>query len=164
MFLKTVPTGEPAREALRRRLDLQLVDLTLDPMTAQIMEVLKETTFEGRILDVGCYSGWLYHYLGKPAGYTGIDRWLEAIEVAKEYAPEADFRHISLEELTGQWDMVWCGQVIFEAPDEACKKMKALAPKGIIVSRSGETPMETATFVKALYCGLLVHAYGYPAG
>ena len=74
-YLKGAPDGPQAVAALKERVSLSVEDLNNDPMTARLLPILKKTKFDGSILDAGCYGGWLYGYLGKPKGYTGIDKW-----------------------------------------------------------------------------------------
>lgn len=105
-------------------------------MVYRAVPLILEYKPTGTILDVGCYSGWLYHYLGKPKGYVGIDIWPEAIEVAKEFAPEADFRNVNLMDMEGEFDTVWCiqipwGKTAVKAAD-AVEKMKTLGKRCVV--------------------------------
>lgn len=61
-----------------------------------ICELVQRHVGEGTVLDVGCGSGRLYHYLtehaGMPAGwYTGIDCCCNAVRQAAARFPEAGF-------------------------------------------------------------------------
>ena len=111
--LKKKPGGPKAEELLRHRMRYQLAGE--DRMVERIRENIErfKRIFSGTVLDVGCYTGYLYHALGKPDGYTGLDNWPEAIKVAKEFAPEANFicADVTTDEL-GSYDYVWCSQTI----------------------------------------------------
>ena len=90
----------------------------------------------GRVLDVGCYTGFLYHYLGKPAGYTGVDTWQEAIDVAREFAPEADFRVLDGLEVKETYDVIWSSQILWNrgaGPRDAIEKLRKIAKTLIMV-------------------------------
>jgi SAM-dependent methyltransferase len=61
-----------------------------------ICELVQRHAGEGTVLDVGCGSGRLYHYLteytGMPAAaYTGIDICADAVRLAAARFPEAGF-------------------------------------------------------------------------
>jgi SAM-dependent methyltransferase len=135
-LLKNVPAGEEARRALRKRMSCGLDHYSYDPMVARVVPLIDEYKPTGKILDVGCYTGWLYHYLGKPEGYVGIDLWKEAIDVAKEFAPEADFRHLNLMDMEGEFDTVWCIQIPWSRTSvkvkDAVEKMKTLGKRCVV--------------------------------
>lgn len=129
------PSGEEAKKNLRIRMSAQLADIESDPMTKRLLPALEhcKARLKGSVLDVGCYTGLLYHYLGKPEGYTGIDVWPEAINVAKEFAPEADFRVADAFEFDGRYDVLWCSQIIWHPRDggtlRAMHQLSKLAKK-----------------------------------
>lgn len=131
--LKKIPNGKKGRKLLRMRMLQQLEDPEGDPLTKRLLPPIEfcRAGLKGRILDVGCYTGFLYHYLGKPEGYTGIDIWPEAIEIAKEFAPEADFRLEDGFKVEGYWDVLWCSQIVWgqRRVVEAIEKMKHLASR-----------------------------------
>ena len=134
--LKTVPSGEMARDALRKRMSAGLNKPKIDPMVRRALPIVHDYKPTGRILDVGCYTGWLYHYLGKPEGYVGIDIWKEAIEVAKEFSPEADFRECNLLDMEGDFDTVWCVQIPWGRTQvkakDAVEKIRTLGKRCVI--------------------------------
>lgn len=74
---------------------------------------------EGSILDVGCHSGWMSHWLRQnnwKGKYFGIDIWREAIDFAEEKFPEETFLHMDIFDLAKvetSFDLVWCGQLKF---------------------------------------------------
>lgn len=109
--LKKSPSGPEAVEAIKIRTAVGLAEPHDDPMVERIVPIMKATEFKGSILDVGCYGGWLYGYLGKPDNYTGIDIWEEGIQAAKELFPEGDFRVCDLFEFRERRDFVWCSQL-----------------------------------------------------
>lgn len=137
--LKKVGTGPTTRKQLRIRMQAEMEDPDSDPMTARLIPALElcRPDLVGKILDVGCYTGFLYHYLGKPKNYTGVDVWSDAIEVAKEFFPEADFRALDAFTLEGKWDVLWCSQIIWHGfeggPVKAIESLKHLAKKCLFV-------------------------------
>lgn len=142
-YLKKTPHGEDAKRFLRIRAQAQFVDSEVfDPMTSRIEPTIERHRphLKGSILDVGCYTGHLYHFLGKPRGYVGIDTWTEAIEVAKEFAPEADFRVCDLFKMEGRFDIIWSSQVMWSRASigvgEVLDKIKSLGDKYIVVLSS----------------------------
>lgn len=138
-YLKSGLNGKKTRRYLSRRMEFQLEDPKLDPMTCRLLPVLKEFQPQliGKILDVGCYTGFLYHHLGKPENYTGIDIWGDAIQVAKEFAPEANFRVADGLAFEGSFDVLWCSQIVWSSqridPGMAIEKLSKLAKKSIFV-------------------------------
>lgn len=123
-------------------MECQLEHYGKDSMTERVVPLIDEYKPTGKILDVGCYTGWLYHYLGKPEGYVGIDIWKEAIEVAKEFAPEADFRHCNLMDMVGEFDTVWCIQIPWSKTNvnvmDAVEKMKTLGKRCVVAVVPGD--------------------------
>jgi len=70
--LKDSPSGEEAKELLRERMRVQVSDPKKDGLTHRLLPALEmfKDDLKGTILDVGCYTGFLYHHLGKPKTYT----------------------------------------------------------------------------------------------
>ena len=158
--LKASPIGKKARRFLRERMKIQLEDLKLDPMTARIEQVLQvySNRLQGNILDVGCYTGFLYHYLGKPNGYTGIDIWPDAIDVAREFAPEADFRVADALKFSGWFDSLWCSQIIWgENTKEAVEKICRLAKCSVFVLTNQDANRITGRIEKLGSMNVLIH-------
>ena len=78
-----------------------------------ICELVQRHVGEGTVLDVGCGSGKLFHYLtehaGMPAGwYTGIDCCCKAVRQAAARFPEAGFgrRDYGQESVASRFDCV----------------------------------------------------------
>ena len=78
-----------------------------------ICELVQRHVGEGTVLDVGCGSGRLYHYLtehaGMPVGwYTGIDCCCNAVRQAAARFPEAGFgrRDYGRESVASRFDCV----------------------------------------------------------
>lgn len=136
--------GPEAKPYLRRRLQIHLEDPAQDPLSAQVWDsynqvlpLLKEPF---SILDCGCMSGFFYHHLKKHKKdfqYTGIDRWREAIEVGKEFAPEADLRVADF--LTfhgGVFDYIWVSNIPWSGNQFELARMNLtpLARRALIVA------------------------------
>ena len=139
-FLKTLPSGQEAVEAIRKRTILQLENPNNDPMVERIFGRINEV--KGQVLDIGCYSGWLYHYLGKPKGYIGIDIWPEMIQVAKEFFPEGDFRCMHAMDWKDPVEFVWCSQLSFgNRTPEVVKHFKTIGAHGVAILRINEIEM-----------------------
>lgn len=125
-LLKRKFEGEDVLEALRFRLKLHLEDPTQDPLSHQVwlgyQELPKILQTPCSILDAGCMSGFLYHYLKKNIQdfqYVGVDRWPAALQVAKEFAPHVDFRLGNLEtDYFGLFDYVVCSNIPWHAADK----------------------------------------------
>lgn len=152
-FLKRNFEGEEVKEALRKRIRIHLEDPTKDPLSAQVWtayqklpEILEEPF---SILDAGCMSGFLYHHLKrhkKDFEYTGIDRWEEALEVAREYAPGVKFLKADLLTFNeGMYDYVWCSNIPWKANEWelAAKNLARLARRAVIFAYPNQ-PMEVA--------------------
>jgi predicted RNA methylase len=129
-YLKTVPHGDEAREALKKRTLLQIEDWKSDPMVARVMEQAKGIK-ASEVLDVGCHTGWLYHYL-RPERYTGIDIWPEAISVAQESFPEGRFLCMDVLDFHERVEFVWCAQVGFgDRIVEVMKHLRSIGKHGL---------------------------------
>ena len=150
LFLKKNFGGPEVVKALRFRLETHLKDPTLDPLSNQVwaayqrLPELLEEPFS--ILDAGCMSGFLYHHLKKHKKdftYVGMDRWPEAIEVAREYAPEVKFLvgDFLKDELGSLYDYVVCSNIPFKG-HELSIAIAALVPcakrKMILISPNSE--------------------------
>ena len=121
---------------MRFRLETHLQDPTLDPLSNQVWagylklpQLLKEPF---SILDAGCMSGFLYHHLKRYFSdftYTGIDRWPEALEVGREFAPEVKFilGDFMTHDNLGLHDYVVCSNIPFKA-GEAQRAIEGLMP------------------------------------
>lgn len=137
-FLKKNFDGPEVVKALTFRLETHLKDPTLDPLSNQVWGAYQQLSNVLRepfsLLDAGCMSGFLYHHLKKSFNdftYTGMDRWAEALEVGKTFAPEVsfvkrDFMNDSLDDIQ-QHDYVVCSNIPFINGDEA-KALENLAP------------------------------------
>lgn len=78
-----------------------------------ICELVQRHVGEGTVLDIGCGSGRLYHYLtehaGMPAGcYTGVDSSGDAVRLAAARFPDAGFgrRDYGRESVASRFDCV----------------------------------------------------------
>jgi 2-polyprenyl-6-hydroxyphenyl methylase/3-demethylubiquinone-9 3-methyltransferase len=97
---------------------------------------------EGRTdLDVGCGAGLLAEPLARlGATVTGLDAAPELITVAREHAGAAglaiDYRTGELAELTGQFDLITCMEVIEHVAEPAAfitALARRLAPGGLLI-------------------------------
>lgn len=138
LYLKTAPKGREAVEAVKERMLMGIETPQDDPMVFRVTDIVRTTPFEGRILDAGCYGGWLYHMLGKPTGYIGIDVWPEAIEAAKELFPEGDFRVCDLFDFKEEVDFAWSSQIAFDADKTmlAIEHLKSISKHGAYAAPS----------------------------
>lgn len=146
-LLKHGREGPEVIAALRRRLEIHLVDPMMDPLSRQVWEAylklpdMLEEPFS--ILDAGCLSGFLYHHLKrykKDFTYTGIDVWPAAIMVAKEYAPGVDFRIADFLSFSDKpFDYVWCCNIKWDGSSlaRARKNLIPLAKKKCIFVHPG---------------------------
>lgn len=143
-YLKGEPSNDKALKLLRERMAIQIRKPEDDPLSKKLVDCVErfKDDLKGRILDVGCYTGILYHQLKEPAGYTGIDKWPEAIKVAKEYFPKADFRIADGMEFQGRYDVLWCSQIVWSktkiAATTAIKAMEHLAKTRIFIITDGD--------------------------
>jgi SAM-dependent methyltransferase len=149
-LLKKQNNGRNYVDALKFRTLEGIKNPKDDPLFERILELVDRTKFEGRILDVGCYAGWLYDRLGKPKTYTGIDIWEAAITAAKELFPEGDFRLMDAMDMTETFDFVWSSQIVFRkgaVGQDFLAKLKTLAPHGVfsMVGIDGENPRADET-------------------
>lgn len=121
-FLKKNLDGPEVVKALRFRLETHLKDPTLDPLSNQVwaayqkLPSILEEPFS--FLDCGCMSGFMYHHLKKyfkDFTYTGVDRWPEALQVGREFAPEATFiqADFETERVSGSYDYVLISNIPF---------------------------------------------------
>ena len=103
-YLKIYQEGPMVVEALRRRTMIHWLYPEKDPLSNQVLGAYKKIAelldTPTSILDVGCMCGYFKHYLDLHAPYhfryIGIDRWPEAIQVAKEFFPRDDFRVLDI--------------------------------------------------------------------
>ena len=124
-LLKREFTGSKVLDALRFRLETHLSDPMQDPLSAQVwaayLELPKKIKTPCTILDAGCMSGFLYHHLKRHLTdftYVGVDRWEEALEVGREFAPEVEFIHGDIENgYFGQFDYVVCSNIPWQTGD-----------------------------------------------
>ena len=78
------------------------------------------------LIDVGCGRGSVYHWLGCPKDYIGIDRDPEEIKAAKELHPGARFEVRDLFDLDLKADWVICSRVLMHIPRpfDAIKRLR----------------------------------------
>lgn len=135
-YLKRNFDGPQVVEALRFRLGVQIAGPKDDPMLNQVWGAYKELPRAMHdpfsVLDCGCMCGFLFHHLSKYCRrfeYTGIDRWAEAITVAREHFPQAtfiedDFTNADLAE----HDYVVLSNIPFQTQQELDAAVMRLAP------------------------------------
>ena len=108
------------------------------------------TPLEGKTaLDVGCGAGLLAEPLARlGAKVTGIDAAVPLVAVAQEHAKasglEIDYRSGELAELSGQFDLITCMEVVEHVADPAVfvkDLSRRLAPNGLLIL---STPNATA--------------------
>ena len=164
-FLKKNQTGPGVLEALRIRAALHFLNPALDPMSERMMDAygrFRELVSEPcTILDAGCMSGYLNHFLRqklKDFTYVGLDSWDEALTVAREFQPGIDVRKCDIlkDELPefSYWpsgaqqrgfDYVWCSNIVFEYNAKVVKRLLPLAKRALIIAQpdwAGDWPGE----------------------
>lgn len=121
--LGKIRPGEDIFQWHVQRLLLQMADNDVDELTRRGVPIFEATKhhFVGKFLDVGCYSGWLFHKIERSkmrdvVDYHGIDPWEEAIQAAK-YVFQADEHRFSVAngfDLDQSYDTIWTSQVNFK--------------------------------------------------
>jgi len=79
---------------------------------------LFEMNGQGKVLDVGCGQGVLYHYLKKeitPLSYLGIDISANAVENAKTSFPDVSFEQLDFDyqSLKGKFDTIIFNETLY---------------------------------------------------
>jgi SAM-dependent methyltransferase len=103
------------------------------------------------VFDAGCMCGYFKHFLDvncayKPTYYLGVDRWPEAIEVAREFLPndwfmEADFLSTPF---SGRYDYVCVNNINFGSDlDQVIRKAFGLAKKSVLLGMPKHCPDAT---------------------
>lgn len=158
-FLKQTQSGEEAKQALRYRTMVHWLHPELDRLSSRMLpvytELLGHLKWPFSILDVGCMTAWLHHFLAvrtpRPFKYTGVDVWPEALDVAREFQPYIDVRPCDVlkEDLptphgdgfTEQFKYTWCSNIQFgkEAP--------------VVIRKLVEKAYDSAFFGMPDYCG-----------
>lgn len=161
-FLKHKFHGDEAKEALRIRAMLHFWNPKLDPLSERMLEAYGWfRDFIGTpcsILDAGCMSGYLNHFLRQTRDnftYVGIDTWEEALEVGREFQPGIDLRNCDIfkaPEMT-TWpngravrgfDYVWLSNIVLD-PQKVYEKLLPLARRALVIAQppwAGEYPGE----------------------
>lgn len=127
------PEGMQA-EFIKLRVQRMIEDPQNDKLSRALWNTLESVlpTLSGTFLDVGCYGGWIYHYVKDAVEYHGIDNWPVAIEAAKDLFGD----HFSVEELretTRRADTVWATQLHPENKiDEILPFLAKMANKQVI--------------------------------
>jgi SAM-dependent methyltransferase len=145
LFLKKNFDGPEVVKALRFRLETHLEDPTQDPLSNQVwaayLRLPRHMEEPFSFLDCGCMSGFMYHHLKKyfkDFSYTGVDRWPEALQVGREYAPEVEFIQADFEtdQIERKFDYVLMSNIPFKSQrqiDLAVFKMVQNAKKTLFV-------------------------------
>lgn len=146
-YLKHNFDGPEVVEALRQRALIHWLYPEKDPLANQIIgsyqKISELVELPFNMLDVGCMSGFLKHYLEQRVQYAfryiGIDRWPEAIKVAKELFPHAEFLVKDILEdpiqSLGTFDYVVVANIAFreKAPD-VVKTLAPIATKALFIA------------------------------
>jgi len=142
-FLKHNFDGPQVVEALRQRALLHWLYPEIDPLMNQIIgsyqKISELVELPFNMLDAGCMSGFLKHYLEQRTQYAfryvGIDRWPEAIAVAKELYPHTEFHVKDLFDAEGSFTYVVVSNIAFrdKAPD-VVRKLAPLAEKALFIA------------------------------
>ena len=112
-LLKKKPTGEEAIGWLKMRLQVQITDPLEDKLSRELIKPLHKIipTLSGTFLDVGCLTGWVYHYVKDVVDYHGIDIYKEAIAAAQAEFPPERFSVEDLRSCKRKADIVWGSQL-----------------------------------------------------
>lgn len=125
----------------------------LFPLMDSLFAKWLDEGLEGKeVLDAGCGTG-IYSdfYLAHGANVAGVDAAASAIEMARQYVPDATFHHGSLTELPladASVDVVHCFSVLFHIMDDtdwaaAVKELhRVLRPGGILLLRVEVVPRD----------------------
>lgn len=120
------------------RTKIQISEPHEDILSARIHPLLEviRPMLSGTFLDVGCYGGWVYHYVKDVVDYHGIDSWKTAVDAARQFYGEEDrFELVDVRDYTKKHDIVFCAQVGPETKEnEVLEHLKTLANKTLIVS------------------------------
>ena len=102
-----------------------------DPLAAIKERILPQDS----ILDVGCYHGFMYEWLGHPKDYLGIDLFQENVDTARSNFPLGEFLQGDLFNLDVKRDFVICCRVLMHVPDfeVAIKRLRACANRKLAV-------------------------------
>jgi 2-polyprenyl-3-methyl-5-hydroxy-6-metoxy-1,4-benzoquinol methylase len=105
-----------------------------EKLSANLKDIKPLLVKRDELIDVGCGEGHLYKALGH-AKYTGIDRDLVSIKLARNAWPSVDFRNMDLYDLKGSWDVVVCSRVLVHLPDfeGAMKVLRRCARKYCVI-------------------------------
>ena len=89
---------------------------------------------EDEVLDVGCFHGHMYDWLGH-SKYTGIDLFQEHVNEARVLHPGVNIYQADLFDLTGKWDVVICSRVLMHIPhfEQAIEKLRSCCRKHLAV-------------------------------
>lgn len=162
-YLKKNHEGPTVVEMLRLRAAIHFLKPELDPLSERMLEaysVFRDMIEEPcSILDAGCMSGYLNHFLRQKKRnftYVGIDSWDEALTVAREFQPGIDVRKCDIlkDELPEfcEWpngrhargfDYVWCSNIVFDEPEKVVEKLLPLARRALVIAQpswAGEYP------------------------
>ncbi|NIO44343.1 MAG: methyltransferase domain-containing protein [Candidatus Aenigmarchaeota archaeon] len=99
--------------------------------TAKPVADMLPKKMKGRLLDIGCYKGYLRDYLPKTVVYTGLDldKWFPEIVIC-------DLNNQKLPFKTNYFDYVICANVLEHIfyPEKICEEIKrVLKPKNIAI-------------------------------
>jgi len=161
-YLKKNSKGPEVVEALRHRAAIHFLNPSLDPLSSRMVKaygrLCEIVTEPFTILDAGCMSGYLNHFMRQRLlnfSYTGIDPWEEALKVAREFQPGIDVRPIDINgdipkmsalpngRVQQGWDYVWLSNIVFENPQAVYDKLLPLARRALIIAQppwAGEYP------------------------
>jgi len=137
-----------SKEILALRTLIQVMQPEMDMLSKKSIRVLRKFLPElsGTFLDVGCYGGWVFHFVKDKVEYTGIDSWDTAIEVSRMLWGQR-FECASFLEYQKQHDIVWCSHIQPEhiLTEDSIEKLMSLSKKLlVIVDSSIETTCPSA--------------------
>lgn len=148
----TLMVGEEGSERLK------ILNLVCNPFTLDFLKNCGDLT-DKRVLDLGCGTGImsceLAKCVGKNGSVTAVDISQEQLEIAKKNAQVAGFANINfielpankIDQLTGQFDLIYCRFLLAHLSDSSSIVHKALA----LLAEGGFLLCEEPTSYEAMF-------------
>lgn len=136
-FLKLHSEGQEVESALKLRTISHWIDPNLDIMIKRMVpayeQLCKEVDWPFNFMDCGCMSGYLKHFMQqrlKQFRYIGVEKWKEAITIAKDMDPYIEIHQKDLlKDDLFKVDYVWCSNIYFPRPAEVISHLLPYADR-----------------------------------